>query len=39
MGLSSHVNKAANSFKIPDEPMGTKVKFNDDSENTVIDQK
>ena len=39
MGLSSHVNKAANSFKIPDEPMGTKVKFNDDSENTVIKKK
>ncbi|CAI8500939.1 unnamed protein product [Hanseniaspora opuntiae] len=27
MGLSSHVNKASNSFKIPNEPMGTKVKI------------
>ena len=39
MGLSSHVNKASNSFKVPNEPMGTKVKFNDGSEDTVIKKK
>lgn len=39
MGLSSHVNKASNSFKIPTEPMGTKVKFNDGDEDKVIKKK
>lgn len=39
MGLSSHVNKSSNSFQIPNEPMGTKVKFNDGSEDIVIKKK
>lgn len=33
MGLQSHVNKASNSFKIPAEPMGKKMKFDDESNN------
>ncbi|XBW36919.1 hypothetical protein QEN19_002498 [Hanseniaspora menglaensis] len=36
MGLQSHVNKAANSFKIPSEPMGTKMKFDDESNSSSV---
>lgn len=34
MGLQSHVNKASNSFKVPSEPMGKKLKFDNENPST-----